>query len=266
MAESAGRVDAVLICGGRWHDFDFARHQLLGLLGGWEHVRTRVFEDYRDLDALARADLLVSYTCDVRPTPEQQDVLVTLVERGGRWLALHGTHSAIDPPRGTGPYRTPRALGKAAALLGGQFLAHPPIAPYTVQITRPEHPLVAGLEPFTVRDELYVCELHPPIEVLLHTRYTGECRGFEEGQVTDDEPRPVLYLKRSGQGTVCFFTLGHCRGRFDMQDRGIDDLGRRDLGSWQVPEFRTVLDRALAWAVTGAFPPDRDSHDDRRCP
>lgn len=255
MPGPAGRLDAVLVCGGRWHDFDYARYQLLGLLGEREQVRTSVFSDYACVSALERADLLVSYTCDVRPTAAEQDALASFVSRGGRWLALHGTHSAIDPPAGPGGvYRTPRVLGRFAEVLGGQFLAHPPIAPYTVQVTSPSHPLVAGLAPFEVRDELYVCELHPPLEVLLHARFTGECRGFEEGHVTDDEPRPVLYLKRSGQGTVCYFTLGHCRGRFDVQDLDIDDLGRRDFGSWPVPEFRTVLERCLDWAVTGAFP------------
>lgn len=49
---------------------------------------------------------------------------------------------------------------------------------------------------------------------------------------------------------MCYFTLGHCRGRH-VQDLGIDDLGRRDLGSWLVPEFTTILNRCLAWAVTG---------------
>ena len=256
MAGPGGRLDAVLVCGGRWHDFDYARYQLLGLLGDREQVRTRVFPDYFVSDALERADLLISYTCDVRPSPAEQDALALFVERGGRWLALHGTHSAIDPPLSPGGvYRTPRVLGRFAEVLGGQFLAHPPIAPYTVHVTSPSHPLVAGIEPFEVRDELYVCELHPPLEVLLHARFTGECHGFEEGHVTDDEPRPVLYLKRSGQGTVCYFTLGHCRGRFDVQDLGIDDVGRRDFGSWPVPEFRTVLERCVDWAVTSAFPP-----------
>lgn len=253
MPGPAGRLDAVLVCGGRWHDFDYARYRLLGLLGETERVRTRVFEDYDCRAALSRADLMVSYTCDVRPTPCQQDALVRFVTGGGRWLALHGTHSAIDPPSGPGVYRTPRVLGRVAELLGGQFLAHPPIAPYTVHVTAPGHPLVAGLRPFEVRDELYVCELHPPLEVLLHASFSGQCRGFEEGQVTDDEPRPVLYLKRSGLGTVCYFTLGHCRGRFDVQDLGVDDTGRRDFGSWQVPEFAAVLERCLRWALTGAF-------------
>ena len=162
MAGPAGRVDAVLVCGGRWHDFDFARHQLLGALGDWEQVRTRVFEDYRCLDALERADLLVTYTCDVRPAPEQQDALVEFVERGGRWLALHGTHSAIDPPDGSAASTAhPGSSVRSLTLLGGQFLGHPPIAPYTVHITAPQHPLVAGIEPFEVRDELYVLRAAP---------------------------------------------------------------------------------------------------------
>lgn len=255
MSGPGGRVDAVLVCGGRWHDFDYARYELLGLLGAREQVRTQVFGDYACGPALSRADLLISYTCDVRPSVVEAGALASFVARGGRWLALHGTHSAIDPPAVSGGvYRTPRVLGRFAEVLGGQFLAHPPIAPYTVHVTSPSHPLVAGVPPFEVRDELYVCELHPPLEVLLHARFTGECRGFEEGHVTDDEPRPVLYLKRTGQGTVCYFTLGHCRGRFDVQDLGVDDLGKRDFGSWPVPEFRTVLERCLDWAVTGAFP------------
>jgi uncharacterized protein len=251
VAGPAGRLDAVLICGGVWHDFDYARLELLGELAAWEQVRTRVFEDFDCLPALARADLLITYTCNVRPTPQQQDALVSFVERGGRWLAMHGTHSAIDPPNGSPLYRTPRVLGQFAVVLGGQFLGHPPIAPYTVHISEPDHPLVAGVSPFEVTDELYILELHPPLEVLLHARYTGNSRGFEEGHVTDDEPRPVLYLRRSGAGMVCYLTLGHCRGRFDMQDRGIADRGKRDFGSWVVPEFRTVLRRCLSWAVSG---------------
>jgi type 1 glutamine amidotransferase len=256
VAGPAGRLDAVLVCGGQWHDFDYARLQLLDALAQWEQVRTRVFENYAALDALERADLLITYTNNVRPVATQQDALVNFVDRGGRWLALHGTNGAIDPPDASSPfYRTPRAFGRVATVLGSQFLAHPPIAPYTVEITAPDHPLVAGIEPFETRDELYVSELHPPLEVLLHTRFTGESRGFAEGSITaDDERRPVLYLRRSGAGTVCYFTLGHCRGRFDVQDLGREDLGRRDFGSWEVPEYRTVLTRCLHWAVTGDFP------------
>lgn len=251
MAGPAGRLDVVLVCGGRWHDFDFARLELLRRLHGDERVRVRVFEDYGRPDALDGADLLVTYTCDVRPDAIAQDALAGFVARGGRWVALHGTNAAIDAPPPGGPkvYRTPRALGEVAKVLGSQFLGHPPIAPYVVEVTRPEHPLVAGIEPFEVSDELYVCELHGELDVLLHANFRGECPGFEEADVFDDEPRPVLYLHDHGDGQVCYFTLGHCRGRFDVQDLGIDDLERVDRGSWGQPAFDTVLDRCLAWGL-----------------
>lgn len=253
MAGPAGRLDAVLVCGGQWHDFDYARLRLLSLLGEHPAVRTRVFESYATGDALDRADLLVTYTCNQRPDAEQQRALVEYVEAGGRWLALHGSNAAIDAPAAGGPrvFRTPRVLGPVARVLGSQFLGHPPIAPYVVEVTQPDHPLVAGVTPFEVTDELYLSELHPPLDVLLHTTYSGPSRGFEEGETRDDEPRPVLYLKRTGRGEVCYFTLGHCRGRYDVQDLGVDDLGHEDRGSWEIPEFVTLLRRCLAWGLHG---------------
>jgi len=246
-------IRVVLVCGGRWHDFDYARLELLRVLGADERVRTRVFEDYDCLQAIEAADLLVTYTCDVRPDAEQQAALVAFVERGGRWLALHGTNAAIDPPGADRRFSTPRVLGPVAGLLGSQFLGHPPIAPYTVQVSDPGHPLVQGIRPFEVTDELYVSELHPPHQLLLHTVFAGECTGFTEGHGDPDLPaiQPVLYLRPHGAGTVCYFTLGHCRGRWDLQDLRVPDLGRVDRGSWVVPEFRTVLERCVRWGLDG---------------
>ncbi|WP_238420275.1 ThuA domain-containing protein [Gordonia sp. 'Campus'] len=253
MAGPAGRLDAVVICGGQWHDFDHARLQILGLLGEYETVRTRVFEDYECVSALDAADLLITYTCNRIPDDAAQDALTRFLARGGRWLALHATNSAIEPtpPGSASRYVTPRSMGVLPALVGSQFLGHPPIAPYRVEISDRDHPLVAGVDDFDAVDELYVSELFEPIEVLAHTHFVGESTGFDEGHTSTDEPRPVLYLKHHDPGTVCYFTLGHCRGRFDVQDLGIDDLGRVDRGSWDIPEFRTILERCVAWAVRG---------------
>ena len=246
-------VRAVLICGGRWHDFDFARAELLSLLAADERVRTRAFDTYEGVEALADADLLVTYTCDLRPNAAQQAALVEFVAHGGRWLALHGTNAAIDPPGADRLFHTPRVLGDVAEVLGSQFLGLPLIEPYTVEITDPAHPLVQGIDPFEVTDELYISELHPPLEVLLHTRYGGPCPGFHEGHTdpSDHTPRPVLYLRRHGDGTVCYFTLGHCRGRWDMRDLRVADYGRIERGSWEVPQFRTVLHRCVQWGIEG---------------
>lgn len=62
--------------------------------------------------------------------------------------------------------------------------------------------------------------------------------------------RPVLYLKTTGAGSVCYFTLGHCRGPVDMQDF-MPEYPTVELGSWAVPEFRIVVSRCVGWAVTG---------------
>jgi hypothetical protein len=256
-----GRVDVVLVVGGRWHDMDFARLRLLEELERHDRVRTRVFEDYSDHDALAGADALISYTCDARPDAAAQRALAGFVTRGGRWLALHASNSALDATESAGSrvFRAPRVLGAVAGVLGSQFLAHPPIGPYRVEVVG-DDPLVAGLGPFTTTDELYISELHPPLRVLLQTHYSGPCRGFAEGQAAGDaQPRPVLYRKTTGAGEVCYFTLGHCRGRYDVQDLGIDDLGVRDRGSWAVGEFRVVLARSVGWAVHGDAWPSRAS-------
>ena len=42
-----------LVCGGRWHDMDFARLELLKLLGENPDLRVRVSEDFRDSEAIA---------------------------------------------------------------------------------------------------------------------------------------------------------------------------------------------------------------------
>jgi hypothetical protein len=51
-SEHPPRIDCVLICGGVWHDMDFARLELLKLLAEDPRVRTRVFENYDNIDAI----------------------------------------------------------------------------------------------------------------------------------------------------------------------------------------------------------------------
>ena len=62
---------------------------------------------------------------------------------------------------------------------------------------------------------------------------------------------PVLYSRREGEGGVVYFTLGHCRGRFDVSDLGVPDLGVVDRVAWESAEYREVLRRCVAWAVHG---------------
>lgn len=240
-----GRINAYLVAGGKWHDFDFARLELLKLLAEDEDVRVRVGADFADIEAISSADLLVTYTCDVRPALDQQRALHNWVAQGHRWLALHGTNSALDfTPAGVA---SPRAFPLFAETLGSQFISHPPIAPYRVTVSDPSNPLVSGIVPFETDDELYLSEMHGDYHILLETRWTGEAQGFVESAWLIDEPRPVAYLHPVGAGEVYYITLGHCRGKYDMQPR-IDVYPHVERGSWTQPAYYELLRRGLIWA------------------
>jgi type 1 glutamine amidotransferase len=242
------RIDVYFIVGGRFHDFDFARLEILKLLHEHERLRVRVAEDYANVAAIRAADCLVTFTCDVRPDGLQQEALAEFVGSGKRWLALHATNSFIDWGA-DGKVSIPRTAPTYMGLLGSQFMAHPNMGEFEVQVTDPSHPLVRGIDAFKVTDELYLSELHGPNRVLLHTHYNGKAqRGFADREWFSDEQRPVLYLHRHGRGEVLYFTLGHCRGRYDMQPYMAEYPGV-DRCSWESPVYCEILSRGIRWAA-----------------
>ena len=250
---ATNQINIALVVGGRWHDVDFARLELLTLLGEYNSVRCTVHADYSKIELLEDADALIAYTCDVRPTAEQSLALARAVRGGARLLALHATNSAIDAPLASEAkiFYTPDAMPEFTALLGNRFLAHPKIAPTCIEVVQPEHPLVAGVPSFVTTDELYVMELRDDLDVILDTEFTGDCPGFEVSHSGSRTRHPVLFTRVEGEGEVVYFTLGHCRGRFDVSDLGIADTGVVDRVAWESAEYREVLRRCVAWAVHG---------------
>ena len=91
------RLDVYLICNAKYHDTNFARLELLKLLAEHEDVVVRVAEDYRDVEAIAQSRLLITYTCDVCPTVQQQDGLQQFSEPGRSlvWPARHERHAGV---------------------------------------------------------------------------------------------------------------------------------------------------------------------------
>jgi len=242
------RVDACLVAGGKYHDIDFARLELLKLLAEHPQVRVAVRADYGDLEAIARSRFLVTYTCDVRPSEAEQQELARFVREGGRWLALHGTNSALDfTAKGVA---SPRCFPTLAHVLGSQFVAHPPIQPYRVNVCAPEHALVAGVEPFDTDDELYLSEYHDRDQLvpLLDTQYSGSAAGFVESDWSAGGRHLVSYLRPLGRGAVLYNTLGHCRGHWDM--RPVTDwYPRVERCSWERPQYHELLRRGIRWAL-----------------
>ena len=190
----------------------------------------------------------MTYTCDVLPDERAEQALHEFVSNGKRWLALHATNSIIEWTR-EGKVNSPRKCGTFMRVMGSQFIAHPPIAPFRVDVTDPEHPLVAGIQSFEVSDELYLSEMHGSNHVLLHTHYNGKAQdGFVEEDWFSDEARPVMYLHQHGKGEVLYNTLGHCRSKFDMQPL-VEEYPQIERCAWESPVYYELLRRGIRWAA-----------------
>jgi type 1 glutamine amidotransferase len=246
-AGRSDRIDAYLVAGGKYHNIDYARLEILKLLAEQPRLRVGVGKDYSDLDAICGADFIISYTCDVSPTPEQTARLCEAVRGGKKWFALHGTNSILRFLE-DGRVDSPRENDAFMELLGSQFLSHPPIAPYQVEASDPAHPLVEGIEPFTVDDELYLSRFFGDYHMLLHTRWTGSTPAFVDSEWPDDEPRPCMYLHPYGAGEVLYLTLGHCRGKYDMQPL-MEEYPEPEFGAWKTTEYYELLRRGIRWAM-----------------
>ncbi len=112
-------------------------------------------------------------------------------------------------------------------MCGGQWVAHPGnIIDYKVDITRPDDPIMQGIESFEHRSEQYYMHVDPANEVLATTTFTGDHSPWIDGVIM-----PVVWKKRFGQGRVFFNSLGHRAYELD------------------VPEIKTMMIRGLLWAA-----------------
>ena len=208
MAVKGARIDAYLVCGGKCHDFDFARLELLKLLAEDEHVRVKVAQDFGDTEAITAADFLVTYTCDVRPTEAEQP---TPSGRGSRAAAggspsTAPTRSSIrrrrraagctrrraEQPHVLRDARQPVPVPSGHRPVPGHGVAR---APRTIRSwrasarSRPARPRSSTCAATTAR-----------LVPLLETRWTGTTQGFADAEWPDDEPRLVLYRRPLGAG------------------------------------------------------------------
>jgi uncharacterized protein len=230
---STAPLVAYLICGSpdRNHDCDFARVRLAEALYAAGGIWTDVAMNYADTARLDVADLLVTYTAGLQVNDDECQALRRFLERGGRWFALHGTNAGVDSP-------------EFADILGSRFMAHPPYCQFRVAIGQAADPLLAGVEPFEVEDELYLNEHGRDVEVLLETRWGGEVRGRQ----FEDKVWPIMYRRRAGRGAVLYLALGHANRTFEKASPTVPDPPDR-RGPWDLPAFRELVRRGVEWAA-----------------
>lgn len=112
-------------------------------------------------------------------------------------------------------------------MVGGQWVSHPGnIIDYTVEITRPDDPIVQGIGDFAYRSEQYYMHVDPANEVLATTTFSGEHLDFIKGVTV-----PVVWKKHYGKGRVFYSALGHTADEF------------------AVPQMRTIFGRGALWAA-----------------
>lgn len=239
-------IQVHFIAAGKYHDIDFARLEILKLFADEPRIRATVAMDYSNIDRLQGCSLLVTYTCDVVPTEAETAAIKAWLNAGGRWLALHGTNSILRFLE-SGLVDAPNERPDVMALLGTQFVAHPPIGPYTVKVKQPGHPLVQGESDFEVVDELYLSRTTAEIDTILSTTFQGEATGFVESDWPETEV-PILYETKHGAGRLLYFTLGHCRGHYDVAVF-TPFWPHPERCSWNYPVYTRILRRCIAWGL-----------------
>jgi type 1 glutamine amidotransferase len=195
---------------------------------------SETLEPINDQRAMEAIDLIVPIWSSARSshkpefgnmTKEQEDGLLKAVFDGTGIAGWHGQMG--DAFRDRPSYHF---------LIGGQFVAHPPGWPdnpvpeddfidYTVNITKPSDPIVAGLKDFSLHSEQYYMLVDPSNEVLATTTFSGEHLPWIEGTVM-----PVVWKRSWGKGRVFYCSIGHT----------LEDL--------KIPEVTEIVRRGMRWA------------------
>jgi type 1 glutamine amidotransferase len=173
-------------------------------------------EAFSDL-ALQEMSLIVPIVTQSTIAREPLDNLCAAVESGVGLAGFHG--GMADSFRNEVKYQF---------MVGGQWVAHPGnIIDYTVNITRPDDPVMQGIGDFPYRSEQYYMHTDPNNEVLATTQFGAAHCDWIGGHMV-----PVVWKRQHGKGRVFYSSLGHVAAEF------------------AVPQMQTILRRGMAWAAT----------------
>jgi len=179
---------------------------------GFQVEVSDTLDAFLDVNALKSLDLIIPEWTMGTIRPEQLNPLLEAVQSG---VGIAGVHGGMgDAFRNETEFQY---------MVGGQWVAHPggDGVKYTVHITKPSDPIVAGMKDFEVRSEQYYMHVDPANEVLAITLF---------GTVE----MPVAWKKMYGKGRVFYCSLGHVAQVFS-----------------QDPQILPLVLRGMMWAAEG---------------
>ncbi|KQN69740.1 ThuA domain-containing protein [Devosia sp. Leaf64] len=161
-------------------------------------------------------DLVVPVITDGTLAPEKMANLIAAIRAG---TGLAGYHMGLATTfRASVPFRYAASC---------YWVQHPGnIITYTVDVTRSDHPIMAGIESFEHTSEQYYLNYDPAVEVLATTRFSGEFHPWRK-----DVVMPVVFTTTHDQGRVFYSSLGHTADELALEPA------------------RTILRRGLVWAA-----------------
>jgi type 1 glutamine amidotransferase len=198
----------LLVTAGIFHPPWIARLRLERLLAaqtGYALSRAASFERLPGKSRLTDYQAVVVYLHRQETSESALSAFDCYVSSGGGVLAIHSATASFK--------RTPRYC----EILGGRFTGHAAIRPFEITPAESAGPF-AGLPAFTVRDELYLHELNPAVDV----HFTAQENG---------DRIPVVWTYRYGAGKVCYCSPGHRSATLNH------------------PVYRQVLVRGLEWVI-----------------
>ena len=126
--------------------------------------------------------------------------LDAFVKHGGGVLAIHSATASFK--------HEPHYF----EIIGGRFVGHGPVENFEVKQVRDD--LFGEIGNFIIKDELYLHELQPGIDVHFAAQHNGQAV-------------PVVWTYRYGSGKVCYAVPGHTSG--SMQHPAVQEILRRGL-------------------------------------
>ena len=177
---------------------------------------------YADEDYMDSVDLIVQAWTGGHLTTAQERGLIDAVMNGAGMAGWHG--GLNDCFRDSLQYKF---------LVGSQFVAHPGgNVEFTVNITKPDDPIMKGIDDFTLRSEQYYLHVDPGIiaglsgEVLATSTFNAPFLDWYHGTVM-----PAVYKRRWGDGRIFYVAYGHSYKDFDVHGT------------------REILKRGFSWAT-----------------